>query len=339
MKNTIKKIAAVALAFVLTTGATAMTFAEEQSEVNVGMPNQPSCLQAYAEVLSVSENQIVIKTENAGYEEIALNFNPETIFIDNVTALPVNAKDIKKGDMVYAYFSTAMTHSIPPQSYAYAIVTKVNEESAPAKLFTVAEVTKNEDGSITFINKDGDFLITVLKDTPVIAFKTKNVVTLEDIKVGTELFAWFEFMTLSFPAQATADRIEILPERTDYSKHEGIFINGQKLETPDANIQMMNGHMMLPVRAVAEAIGYTVAWDQPTQSVHLTNGVTDVKFAIGSDMYVKEGDMVYQSPDMPAPVAVNGRTYVPVSLFVNLLGNNLYIQTTEKAVNFNVFNR
>lgn len=84
---------------------------------------------------------------------------------------------------------------------------------------------------------------------------------------------------------------------------------------------------MVPVRAVAEALGFTVTWNAD-RSIHLNNGDMQCDFAIGENHYTVY-TAIPEAIGMSAPFALESApemkhttTYVPVSLFVPLFGND-----------------
>ncbi|SHG72616.1 Mannosyl-glycoprotein endo-beta-N-acetylglucosaminidase [Thermosyntropha lipolytica DSM 11003] len=50
-----------------------------------------------------------------------------------------------------------------------------------------------------------------------------------------------------------------------------VYVNGQKIES-DVPAQIIGGRTMLPVRAVAEALGFRVEWDEREYKVYITSG-------------------------------------------------------------------
>ena len=83
--------------------------------------------------------------------------------------------------------------------------------------------------------------------------------------------------------------------------------------------------VMVPLRSVAEALDFTVAWDGSRATVDTGDVHTDV--VAGVDRYVlttSHEDMVGMSAPLSlgvAPYRQDGVTYVPVGLFAALLGS------------------
>lgn len=87
-----------------------------------------------------------------------------------------------------------------------------------------------------------------------------------------------------------------------------VFVNDEKVNF-DVNPMLINNRTMVPVRAIFEALGATVTWDNDTQTA---KGVLDdvtIEIKIGSIYLLKNGKPV--ELDSPA-VIVSGRTLVPV---------------------------
>ena len=87
-----------------------------------------------------------------------------------------------------------------------------------------------------------------------------------------------------------------------------VMVNGSKVEF-DCQPALHSGRTMVPLRAIFEALGAEVEWEQGTQTITAKNGKDTAKFAINSDLLNKNGASV--SLDVPA-MLVGERTMVPV---------------------------
>ncbi len=107
-----------------------------------------------------------------------------------------------------------------------------------------------------------------------------------------------------------------------------ITVNGETVELADSLPERLfeeNGQVMVPLRAVAEKMGYTVLWNGEDQSVRVVNGSWEARLTIGEDSYTG----VNNDPEMAglalpqhygaAPQLIEGTTYAPAQMFV-LLG-------------------
>lgn len=94
--------------------------------------------------------------------------------------------------------------------------------------------------------------------------------------------------------------------------------------------------VMVPLRALAEKLGFTVVWNG--DSIRVDTGDVHTDVTLGVDRYVittsKEGMVGMSAPFSLgcAPYATNGVTYVPLSLFDALLGNREDAITGDSGV-------
>jgi len=90
-----------------------------------------------------------------------------------------------------------------------------------------------------------------------------------------------------------------------------IEIDGERIY-PDSAPMIIEGRTLVPIRAVAEKMGYSVEWDGESQLVTLTasKGTPVLIFEIGADIALKNFSETIQL-DVPA-IILNGRTYLPL---------------------------
>ena len=77
----------------------------------------------------------------------------------------------------------------------------------------------------------------------------------------------------------------------------------------DQNPVIIEGHTLVPVRAVFEQAGATVTWDQPTQTATITKDEYIVTIKYGDSVMYKNGQPI--ELEQPADV-INNRTMIPV---------------------------
>ena len=117
---------------------------------------------------------------------------------------------------------------------------------------------------------------------------------------------------------AAAQQLLIAEKPDDDGTHRyPVQVNGETVEATAC--------VMVPLRAVAEPLGFTVTWD--SGSVLVDNGTIHTKVTIGVDQYTittsKETLVGMSAPFSlgAAPYVADGVTYVPLGLFNALLGN------------------
>ena len=285
-------------------------------------------------------SSILVKTTDD--QEIQLNLSADTLIVNNETGAAAALSDIKEGDKIYAYYSKAMTRSLPPQSACELILVGVGENT-PASLHEVGTVSTNEEGMPEVLTADGSMIIRMDDKTTYAPYKTKNIVTKADLTEGTRFLAWYDIVAMSYPGQAYTQKVVILPaaateetatetqatretEQTAAETTELTIVAGGK--TLEVKGEMKDGVAVVPVRAAAEALGCTVSYEQKDGKEYVTveNDTRSMTLEIGTDNYVsttKIEDAVGMTAPAQygvAPYIVDGTTYAAADLFKALVG-------------------
>lgn len=124
-----------------------------------------------------------------------------------------------------------------------------------------------------------------------------------DVEKGMEAYRWM------------ADA-KVLP-RAD--GRIGVWLDGETLNL-DALPEVKNGRTMVPVRAVAEAIGGDVEWVQDKQQVVMTRAGSTVTMTLDSTTATVDGQAVEMDV---APYATNGRTLLPARYVAEFFGQKV----------------
>lgn len=97
----------------------------------------------------------------------------------------------------------------------------------------------------------------------------------------------------------------------------------------DAQPIIQNGRILVPLRAIAEALSIMVTWDGATQTVYATDGKTSVRLQTGNKIaYCNENPI---SLDVP-PLIVNGRTLIPLRFFSEAFNCKVMWSDSENSV-------
>lgn len=107
-----------------------------------------------------------------------------------------------------------------------------------------------------------------------------------------------------------------------------IIINGSKLNT-DAEPELVSDRVFIPIRAVTEAFGANVSWDDNTQTVLIKLNDDTVNITIGSNVVMKNG--VSETLDC-IPFISHDRTFVPVRFIAESFGARVVWDDDEKRV-------
>ncbi|MBQ4516293.1 MAG: hypothetical protein II978_05850, partial [Clostridia bacterium] len=130
--------------------------------------------------------------------------------------------------------------------------------------------------------------------------------------------------TASFAAFAEYDpNKEVNPNQMATKMVKPVFVvnvNGKLLEGAQTYVNEKD-RIMLPIRAIAEELGFTVGWD--SGRITLTKGPVYVTFAIGEDGYTFARTAPMQIGQ--APELTDEKTYVPSNFFDEILGGEINI--------------
>lgn len=104
-----------------------------------------------------------------------------------------------------------------------------------------------------------------------------------------------------------------------------VYINNEKLEFTDELPFIEDDRTLVPMRAIFEAIGASVTWDEETQTVYGIktdeNGeISLVVLQIGSEAAYKNSEEI--TLDVPAKI-VGDRTFVPLRFVAEALDANV----------------
>jgi len=87
--------------------------------------------------------------------------------------------------------------------------------------------------------------------------------------------------------------------------------------------------IMVPLRFHAEALGYSVSWDDETSSVILTRDGVEFSVTVGVNQYLVDGELIALEL---APVNQDGSVFVPISFFVQSLGADFTVDADGNIV-------
>ncbi len=102
-----------------------------------------------------------------------------------------------------------------------------------------------------------------------------------------------------------------------------ITVNGEAIDLSKSNLSQYifgeNGNVMVPLRAVAEKMGFTVGWDGENKAVTVGDDDWEVRAYIGEDLYsgVSKIAIGMTAPQSygAAPQLVEDTTFVPAKMF------------------------
>ncbi|MFA9376178.1 MAG: hypothetical protein ACERKZ_05415 [Lachnotalea sp.] len=142
---------------------------------------------------------------------VALLVNQNTI-IRNRFGQNMLLRDLRKGMVVNAEFSSAMTRSMPPQAVAFRITVTSAQDLTNVKIGNVIRVDVNN--SFFLVGNENDpnsqmrFVVT---DTTMILDRRGNQIYLRNLRPGQNVrVEHANFQTASIPPQTTAFSVQVL---------------------------------------------------------------------------------------------------------------------------------
>jgi len=235
--------------------------------------------------------------------------NAKFIYMEDDEGNPANAiisqstyfagdEDIAVGDVITVYYDAnkPMIMIYPPQYSAEVVVVHGIDSFVEVDYF-------NKD----LVNSDNTLKLNISDETEILLQNGKEY---KGKLEGRKLVVFYKVSTKSIPAQTTPEKVVVLIE--DVASMP-IVVNGNIIEAPSAYVND-EGTVMVPVRAVSEALGYEVSWVQKTNTVILDNVIS---FSIGKDAYTHMKNVPIELGT--APELVNSRTFVPLSFFTEVI--------------------
>ena len=273
-----KKIIARALALTLCAAVVCVlpAFAAEMDTADAEVPAYLAPVRVWGRVTRLENGAILVQNsnENDPYREIILHLSDTAPVVDAVTGLPLD-RELRDGEVIYAWVGPAMTLSLPPQAAAEVVVAGIPADFGAPQYYQVARIRQT-----TSAGRDGPWTaveiavtsglgleleepgLRISAQAELFPWKTRQMVRLEDLQPGSQFLAWTD-------SDGTVTRVLLFPYayRTwlRYDGYGGINMPGEGFpKTPNGYLTVsakeMDGEVLLPIRAVAEAAGCKVEW-------------------------------------------------------------------------------
>lgn len=218
-----------------------------------------------------------------------------------------NAVTLKEGDTftAYIYANQPMILIYPPHYTAQAII-KDTEGMGTAMLGTFDKNLVNETNTLK-LN---------IADTTAI-YNTKGEKIANADFTGGDAIVFYTTSTRSIPAQTTPSKIVQLPGLgADWTEEEGIVTPEEEIDAiVGTDFRMVNGTKMVPLRTVAEQLGYQVA--STGKGAIISKGVVSYTVTRGEKMY-GYNRALRQFTEVPALLEKN-KTYVEYDFALQLV--------------------
>lgn len=317
-----RKIAILLAAVMLGTSSWAMAAEEplEAGEVTPYRTEEQAVITAVQTSLHEGDITLVpsITVQTDTWDQLTLRLKESTFLADaadgslrRMTDVASPDQLLQEGDTILVTYGAAVQQSEPAQTDAELVVVHPGEGTTPHLLD--AEVVYR-DLTARFLANNGSLLVSVDRKTPVYTLYGEEE-TNARIRMGTRLVAWYDIVLTSYPGQTAPEKVVLLPDQD----RTFTIITGGDIAIAEGRVE--NGVAMVPVRKVAEALGYTVIWDGAAESVQLTRDDAAMTIVLGEDRYCF-GDAREGLSFGAASYEVDGVSWVPAEVFT-LLGHEL----------------
>lgn len=232
----------------------------------------------------------------------------DVVLIEDDTMEFIQKEDLKKDMVVLVYYhkETPILMSYPPQLTPDAIVVRTK-----SFINTVADKFDHD-----LISSDGSLRVNIHEDTEVVNKKNNEV---DKDKIGSKdlIFSYINILE-SYPAQVNPKKIIVL-RHNEPEVMDKVIINNEKTKLQNNLYKTEENVLMVPLRQIAEKLGYKVEWIHETKSVELTKDTQWAKVTIGEDSCSFAETLTKLEA---APELINSKTYVPLSFLERILISN-----------------
>ena len=314
MKFSVKLIAAALCAAMLCVPALA---AASAPGAGAYVPN-PQYTVISGTVAHQKDGGLLMSTSTGEPTEDYILWTEGVMILDAVSGEPVDAKSIKDGSTVYAWLGaqTAMTMSLPPQVTPELLLVNVPADYKVPQYDVIVRsdgltglgIPNRSGMSVTLSN---GMVYQVWQDAQVKPYLTRNRVTYQDLLPGTRVLAWAD-------DKGQASKVIVFPY--EYKGSLSLYINsGAAVEPSALRRPYKDERLYVPIRAVAEAAGYSVSWDKEFGVTVKDGG--EIVFQICPDTDLAHGPATADRQSLSGPCLIaNGITYLEAGDLARLLG-------------------
>lgn len=243
---------------------------EEQEEAQ----NTTNYVKATGVVQEIEKetNGIRLTIENEEKMIIILRINDDSLLFNSATTNQLKLADLKEGATVEAYYdkNKPMLLIYPTTVTPEIVIVKDDKDIGEVK---VSQFDKE------FLSLDGELKLNIGEETPLFNQQGKAI-EMKDLQ-GKELVVFYSITTRSLPPQTPPTKVIALDnvteeEAPDVSALEQIIANDH---------YMKNGVKMIPLRKVAEHLGYNVLSQAKIKGAIITLENSSFTVSRGEKMY------------------------------------------------------
>ena len=323
---------------------TALTGGEVEQPAAVDSQEEPvqvTSLRSCGQVVEIHRDEqgamvsLALETQTDGLYVMLLS--EQTVWIDSGKQAPSDPATLQVGETVYIDYGPDVAMSMPPQAQALAVVRNVPQDGGSASYHVAEEVTQREDGSWAILTDNGGLYMFAGENTGVSSYDGDEV-TLANLSQGAAFIAWYDVVLESYPAQTYPGHIILLPQEPEEGAKLTMELDGQ---VPNMVGRYECGTAMVPVAAVAQALGFQVTYTPDTDQGTLVTVESDT-FAVR--LYIDLG-LIYgvtkvegavgmtgpQSYGMTPYIVAPGTTWAPAEIF-QMLGKTVALEGTNLVI-------
>lgn len=242
--------------------------------------------------VATKDGRVVLTVETEEKEQTTTIFtiNNDTLVFNSGTTKTVEKRSFKKGQRMDAYYdkNKPMILIYPAQITPELVI--LHDEG---KLGSV-KVSKFDD---EFLSLDKDLKLNIGKETLLVNEKGEKIKQ-EDLN-GKELVVFYTITTMSIPAQTPPSKIVAINYLSTAMKEVLTIIQKDHF--------MQNGVKMIPLRKVAEQLGYEVKYNVKKKKIYLSLENSSFTITRGEKTYSYNKSL---QQFKEKPVLKNKKTYV-----------------------------
>jgi hypothetical protein len=250
------------------------------------------------EITEDGDNLRVLVIKEDSEESLILNIWDKVLIVGVKEQNILSKEDIKLEAKVSAkyYKNTPMGLSFPGVLTPDVLVINSDESTV---------FVENFDADL--LSADGELKLNVSDETPIMNVDGKELA--KETLYNRDLVVFYSIIMPSIPAQTNPSKIIVLTQREEIEEKNEIVLSNELFQLED-------GTKMIPLREVAEALGFKVTWNNDTKSVEILKGANWSSLTIGRNNY-NFAKMLIRLES--APIIVEARTYVPASFAEEVL--------------------
>ncbi len=292
-----------------------LTSENETIEVNAPWEEKMNYLSYEGVIKEISDNEgniFISLVEEGKDEEIKAVFliSNDTMIVDQSTKESIKSSELKVGQKISGYYRKDMPMILiyPPRINPELVIIEDEEGK---------DFIKHSNFDKELISADNYLKLNISDETSIINQYGKEC-NKEDL-YNEDLVVFYTITTRSIPAQTNPSKIIVLKKQLDEdvinTDTDEVKEDVEIAEIVKADSYIKDEVLMVPLRKIAEHLGYEVEWNNENRSILLIRGNASFTISIGREEYGynKSLGRFDKTPEIN-----NGKTYIPQSFIENL---------------------